>query len=138
MREISDLRSWPTNAGGRHVEADVDGEPLWFASDDAMLTPSSEAFASALLMPAAAQGEPLEIYRANQIGPGLKRVPAILHRAKEWWQLPGTRIMAADVARLSPAKPRQNRAMLFGRGNSISCPYMLKNSAFHPRLCAGL
>jgi hypothetical protein len=106
---ISDLRSWPTKAGGRHVEADVDGEPLWFASDDAMLTPSSEAFASALLLPAASQGEPLEVY-AELDRSWLERVPAILHRAKEWWQLPGTRIIATDVVdhpRPSPGKIAQ-------------------------------
>ena len=50
---IANLRSWRTNSGGSHVEADIDGEPLWFASDDAELAPSPEACASALLMAAA-------------------------------------------------------------------------------------
>jgi len=53
---IANLRSWRTNSGGSHVEADVDGEPLWFVSEDAALTPSPEAFASGLLIAAATRG----------------------------------------------------------------------------------
>ncbi|HEY8299995.1 MAG TPA: hypothetical protein VIF65_05920 [Methyloceanibacter sp.] len=58
---IANCRSWRTNSGGSRVEADIDGEPLWFDSDDAPLTPSPEGFASALLIAAATRGEPLEI-----------------------------------------------------------------------------
>ena len=101
---IANLRSWRTNSGGSHVEADIDGEPLWFASDDAELAPSPEAFASALLMAAATRGEPLEVE-----GPvdrlWLERVPAIVRQAQEWWQLPGTRVIAADVIDTRRLKP---------------------------------
>ena len=47
---IANLRSLTTSAGGSRVEADVDGEPLWFASDDTVLVATPEAFASAVLI----------------------------------------------------------------------------------------
>ena len=101
---IANLRSWRTNSGGSHVEADIDGEPLWFASDDAKLAPSPEAFASALLMAAATRGEPLEV-EAPVDRLWLERVPAIVRQAQEWWQLPGTRVIAADVIDTPRLKP---------------------------------
>jgi hypothetical protein len=93
---IANLRSVRTDTGGGRVEADVDGEPLWFASEDATLTACSEAFASALLISAATRGEALEID-----GPvdrsWLERTPAIIKLAKEWWQLPGTHVIAGNI-----------------------------------------
>lgn len=53
---IANVRSWRTHTGTSHVEADVDGEPLWFASDDANLVASPEAFASTVLIAAATRG----------------------------------------------------------------------------------
>ena len=93
---IANLRSWRTSSGGSHVEADIDGEPLWFDSDDAPLTPSPEAFASGLLIAAATRGEPLEIEAAVDRS-WLEQVPGIVRQVKEWWQLPGTQVIAADV-----------------------------------------
>lgn len=101
---ITNLRSWRTTSGGIHVEADVDGEPLWFVSDDAALTASPEAFASAMLIPAATRGEPLEV-EAPVDRSWLEQVPAILRQAKEWWQLPGTRVIATDVIDTPRARP---------------------------------
>jgi len=101
---ITNLRSWRTTSGGIHVEADVDGEPLWFISDDAALTASPEAFASAMLIPAATRGEPLEV-EAPVDRSWLEQVPAILRQAKEWWQLPGTRVIATDVIDTPRARP---------------------------------
>jgi hypothetical protein len=101
---IANLRSWRTDSGGTHVEADVDGEPLWFVSDDAALVASPEAFASALLIPAAIRGEPLEV-EAPLDRSWLGQVPAILQQTNEWWQLPGTRVIAADVIDTPRARP---------------------------------
>ena len=101
---IADLRSWRTASGGTQVECDVDGEALWFASDDAALAASPEAFASALLIPAATRGEPLEI-TAPLDRSWLERVSVILERAREWWQLPGTRVIATDVTDNPRARP---------------------------------
>ncbi len=42
------------------ISAEVNGEPLWFESEDAPLSPSPEAFANALLVPAMIQGTNLE------------------------------------------------------------------------------
>lgn len=101
---IANLRSWRTNSGGSHVEADVDGEPLWFVSEDAALTPSPEAFASGLLIAAATRGEPVEIEAAVDRS-WLEHVPAIVRQVEEWWQLPGTQVIAADVIDTPRAKP---------------------------------
>lgn len=101
---IANLRSWRTNSGGSHVEADVDGEPLWFVSNDATLIASPEAFASALLISAATRGEPLEI-EAPVDREWLEHVPAIVQQAQEWWQLPGTRVVATEVIDTARAGP---------------------------------
>ena len=101
---IANLRSWRTNSGGSHVEADIDGEPLWFVSEDAALAPSPEAFASALLIAAATRGEPIEV-EAQVDRSWLEQVPAIVRQVKDWWQLPGTRVIAADVIDTPRAKP---------------------------------
>ena len=101
---IANCRSWRTNSGGSRVEADIDGEPLWFDSDDASLTPSPEGFASALLIAAATRGEPLEIDAAVDRS-WLEQVPGIVRQVKQWWQLPGTRVIAAGVVDTPRAMP---------------------------------
>ncbi|MGD9502446.1 MAG: hypothetical protein AB7V40_08165 [Methyloceanibacter sp.] len=101
---IENLRSWRTDSGGTQVEADVDGEPLWFASDDAALLASPEAFASALLIPAATRGEPL-VVEACLDRSWLESVPAIQELAKEWWRLPGTEVLAADAIEAKRERP---------------------------------
>ena len=101
---VANLRSWRTDSGGTQVEADVDGEPLWFASDDAALAASPEAFASALLIAAATRGEPL-VVEACLDRSWLDNVPAILKLAKEWWRLPGTEIIAADAIETKRTQP---------------------------------
>ena len=101
---IANFRSWRTNSGGSHVEADIDGEPLWFDSDDAPLTPSPEGFASALLIAAATRGEPLEIDAAVDRS-WLEQVPGIVRQVKQWWHLPGTRVISPDVVDTPRAMP---------------------------------
>ncbi len=70
--------------GVHRVCADVDGEPLWFESADVALSPSPEAFGSAMLLPALARGENLtledpisSIWRSN--------IRQSLFTFKEWW-----------------------------------------------------
>lgn len=101
---IANVRSWRTHTGTSHVEADVDGEPLWFASDDANLVASPEAFASTVLIAAATRGEPLEI-DAPVDRLWLQRVPGILRQAEIWWRLPGTCVIPKDVVDVPRERP---------------------------------
>ncbi|MGH9766409.1 MAG: hypothetical protein ACREAB_03165, partial [Blastocatellia bacterium] len=73
--------------GRRRVQADVEGEPLWFESADVALSLSPEAFASAMLIPAIAHGETLtleepvsSIWRSN--------VRQALSTFNQWWGYP--------------------------------------------------
>ena len=66
------------------VEVEVDGAPIWFASADAELCPSPEAFGSALLIPALHAGrrlslaEPVDaLWRRNALGAA--------RTVAEWW-----------------------------------------------------
>ena len=93
---ITNFRSFTSSTGGSRVEADVDGELLWYASDDATLAASPEAFAGAVLISAATRGEPLEIDAPiDRIW--FERVPGIVRQAQQWWHLPGTQISAAEI-----------------------------------------
>ena len=103
---IRGLRSVPARGDGSRVEAEVDGRPLWFASRDATLTASPEAFASALLIPAATRGVPIEL--DEPVDPTwLANVPRVLEILDDWWGLPGTRIEAPTEA---PRPSTRNRA----------------------------
>ena len=124
---IGNLRSRRTDSGGILVEADVDGETLWFASDDAALVASPEAFASALLIPATIKGEPL-VVEACLDRSWLESVPAIQRLAKEWWQFPGTGVIAADVIDAARAA-RRERAMLHGGRGFVSRPHPCQDAA---------
>jgi len=70
--------------GVHRVIADVDGTPLWFESADVALSPSPEAFASAMLIPAIVRGEKLTLEDA--LSPiWLSNVKQILTAFNEWW-----------------------------------------------------
>ena len=101
---IANLRSRRTESGGTQVEADVDGELLWFTSDDIALLASPEAFASVLLIPAATRGVPL-VVEGRLDRSWIENVPAILRLAKEWWHLPGTDVTAAEAIEIPRARP---------------------------------
>src|SRR5262245_61823059 len=96
-------------SGVHHVSADVDGLPLWFESADLELAPSPEAFASAMLIPALANGESLVLqepcdpqWRAN--------VDTAQHVVREWWGFPIRPLRAPDR---SPAEsPRATATAL--------------------------
>jgi hypothetical protein len=111
---IQALRSTRTREGEARVAAEVDGRTLWFASRDAELTPSPEAFASALLVPAATRGVPIEL-DAPVDPTWLANVPGIQAILEEWWGLPGTRIEAPSVERPTSV-PSRDRAQCFSGG----------------------
>jgi hypothetical protein len=92
------------------VVADVDGEPLWFASDDLDLVPRAEGFASAVL-PAA-----LETHRVLESAAGLPQcwragAAEIATIGAEWWgwgaadiDAPRRRELPRRVQRLRPGR----------------------------------
>jgi hypothetical protein len=106
---ISKLRSYRNENGAYVAQADVDGELLWFASTDAQLTASPEAFASALFVPAAARNE--VIFLDEPVDrTWLKNTPKIVEQLRAWWDLPGAKIAAAgtiDRQRHAPGKIAQ-------------------------------
>jgi hypothetical protein len=76
--------------GASVAEVDAGGAPLWFASSDAALRPSGEAFASALLVPALTRGARLVLDDDLPLGArwrsGADGVRAQLHA---WWGFDG-------------------------------------------------
>lgn len=94
---ITELKSHATPAGGTHVEAKVDGEPLWFESDAVPLRQSAEAYASALFMPAVLKRQPLEI-EAPIDSVWLEHVPQILALLSAWWRLDAIDVVADAVS----------------------------------------
>jgi len=73
--------------GWRRVSADVDGAPLWFESADVALSPSPEAFASAMLMPALARGEALTLEDPVSLA-WRSNVRRALPTFNQWWGYP--------------------------------------------------
>ena len=90
--------------GSSVVEADVDGEPIWFASNDLALSASVEAFASALLVPAASRGD--EVFIEEPLDRNwLQNATAVQQQLKSWWQLPGAKLFAFDRLEAARATP---------------------------------
>ena len=72
-------------SGAHRVSADVDGLPLWFESSELDLAPSPEAFASAMLIPAQAKGQPVVLQQP--LDPQWRsNVNAIQQITHEWWE----------------------------------------------------
>lgn len=84
---ILDQISTVRRAGADYVMARVDGVPLWFGCSDGVLTPSPEAFASAILFAALHGGRQLEI-RLPVDSTWLANVEALVKSWHEWWQYP--------------------------------------------------
>ncbi len=100
--------------GVHRVIADVDGVPLWFESADVALTPSTEAFASAMLIPAIARGETLTVEDA--LSPvWLSNVSQILPVFHEWWGYPELPPQPASV-RTSGVAQSESTALCFSGG----------------------
>ncbi|MFT3733158.1 MAG: hypothetical protein QM780_17360 [Hyphomicrobium sp.] len=90
--------------GSSVVTADVDGEPIWFSSQDIRLSARAEAFASALLVPAAAKG--CDLFIEGAVDPvWLENSDRAQDQLNVWWQFPGARIVAREEARPLLARP---------------------------------
>lgn len=102
------------DGGDTRVVADVGGVPLWFSSRDVELLPTAEAFASALLIPALAAGEDLELEDA--LDPSWSQsVPQICTLLSEWWgYAPRSVIAPSDHA--ANTMPQLGRAQCFSGG----------------------
>jgi hypothetical protein len=110
-----------TNHNGNHrVTADVAGQEVWFESRVFPLPASSEAFGSALLIPALYHGAPLRLAQAVcpkwQVGAG-----AAARLAGRWWQLPPLLPEAESLPAL-PATKGTGTALCFTGGlDSFHC-----------------
>ncbi len=80
------------------VAADVNGQPIWFSSKDVCLVESAEAFASALLVPAAAKGGQLVI-DAELDQTWLENSNALQQQLTKWWEFPGVDIVTTRPSR---------------------------------------
>ena len=92
--------------GSSRVEADVDGEPLWFESPDVALDPAPEAFACAVIPLAATRDARLKF--AAPLDPALiANVPAVLNIMRKWWRRPHhpQLILAGLTARAGAEQP---------------------------------
>jgi hypothetical protein len=112
--QVSDLRSSTTAKGFSRVEATVDGELLWFESKDAVLAASPEAYASALLIPAAASNRLLQIDAAID-ATWLNQVPDILRLLTSWWDIGQTHVLA-DTSDVSSRPAMEKSAQCFSGG----------------------
>lgn len=78
------------------VEAAIGREQLWFESRDVPLGASTEAFASAAVMPAAATGARLEI-EGRVSGQWLTNVAKQMEIWDDWWGLPVLPPRASEI-----------------------------------------
>ena len=100
--------------GCTRVTALVNRRPLWFESDDIELSPSPEAFASALLLASQHRGQRLVI-EAPVDETWLKGVEGVIAKWSEWWGYEPLRPSAGVVSR--PARSEANkRALSFSSG----------------------
>ena len=96
--KVTQIRHFINQKGESFVEALVDGSPLWFSSSDTRLTAAPEAFASALLIPAATKGEDLEFDPdACLDSKWFSNLPDIQNLLSEWWNLPKINIIANSI-----------------------------------------
>ena len=109
---VGPLRTAPLGQGSR-AEAVVDGQPLWFECAEAPLTPSPEAFLSALLIPAMARSRGLHL--SDPVDPGLAdNLPAIQAMVRHWWGHCPARIRAALKLEVDePSDAARGRTGLF-------------------------
>jgi hypothetical protein len=108
------------------VEADVDGTPIWFRSDDLRLRASPEAFGSALLVAAVQQRRRLRL--ADRVDPvwlrGARAVPAVVG---SWWGSP-------DLPPAARAQRPPDRPPVTGTGLCFTCGV----DSFHALDASGL
>ena len=90
-----------------------------------------------LLIAAATRGEPIEIEAAVDRS-WLEQVPGIVRQVKEWWQLPGTQVIAADVVDTPRATPGLTAQCFTGGVDSFYALISAKTSPGVLVLCARL
>jgi len=115
-----------SDQGVHRVCADVEGEPLWFESADVALSPSPEAFASAMLIPAIARGETL-ILEDSLSAAWLSNISRILPVFREWWDYPEAAPQPAGVTR-DNATRMESTALCFSGG--VDSFYTLLRSGY--------
>jgi hypothetical protein len=118
LLRVSDLCSSVSAAGLSRVQALVDGHLLWFESEDAILAPAPEAFASAFLIPAAASNLALKIDAAIDIQ-WLNQAPAILKLVSNWWGVRKIQILAEPCAGVPCEAPGQSAQCFTGGVDSF-------------------
>lgn len=110
--EVGPVRS-RTEGPVSRVEADVDGSPIWFESEDVRLRASPEAFGSAMLVAAVQQHRRLRLVEA--VDPtwlrGAKEVPAVV---ASWWDSP-------DIEPLARTAAPSGRSRATGSGLCFTC-----------------
>jgi hypothetical protein len=96
------------------VSAAVDGQPVWFESQDAALTASAEALASAFLIPALHFGRPLRVCApvSAQWRRNAERLIAVF---RKWWGYPDGLAIESD-GDAAPAEPRPAAGQCFSAG----------------------
>lgn len=86
------------------VSVELDGDSIWFESDDAVLAPSMEAFAGTVLLPCLHQGAKLRIGTPVD-AQWLKNIQQLCKIYAQWWGYDGDCPIEADtyVSRISPS-----------------------------------
>ena len=100
--------------GCSRVTAIVNNQPLWFESDDIELSPSPEAFASALLLSSQHRRRRLVIEAA--VDPTWKtNIEGVLAKWSEWWDYEPL-LPEAQTVRQPPPRETNARALSFSGG----------------------
>lgn len=112
---------------GRHwrVSADVDGEPVWFESQDLELEPVTEAWATAFTIPALERRARLSL-EAPVDGVWLDNIVAVQDLLREWWNYP-LRLPLATGRDVPAAGVQDETALFFSAGAD----------SFYTLLCGG-
>lgn len=126
--KIANILGYTDEGGASTVQADVDGEMLWFKSQDVTLSPSPEVFGSALLIPAAHRSESLEI--DGVLDPVWTSNVGVLNRkVSDWWGIPDVKINSSPEPAGSSHDPQgAKHAQCFSGGVD----------SFHSLLTSGL
>lgn len=112
MTRIGEIRRGHGGLGGR-VSADVDGQPLWFESDEVELSPQPEAFASALLVASIHRNRPITI-DAPVSSTWAENVERLTGVWSSWW---GYRVPQIDFNRRADETSRKaSTALAFTAG----------------------
>jgi hypothetical protein len=112
--KIRNIQSVDKSNGVSHIEAFIDDEPLWFSSENTKLTPATEVFASALLIPAFLKGEDIEFDQALD-EKWLENSKIIQSTIMKWWGLPKINVLA-DSCKKETSNGETKTAQFFTGG----------------------